>query len=130
MITFEASMPVFERAPIKYRLDLSVRGTGYEVIGETLSQIQKGPEYPPFAFLAVDGSKYIRYSDPKTKKLKKPDWELKPGQTALSQVPPIYTEPERYRKALASSTFYHSLDVGPRAPVRLPQPMRPAESVS
>jgi predicted ATPase len=39
----------------------------------------------------------------------------------------MYTEPERYRKALASSTFYHALDVGLRAPVRLPQPMRPAE---
>lgn len=126
-ITLGASMPVRQGEPIKYKLDLSARGTGYEVIGETLAQIQKGPEYPPFAFLAVNGSSYIRYSDPKTKKLKKPDWELKPGQTALSQVPPMYTEPERYRKALASSTFYHSLDVGPRAPVRLPQPMRPAE---
>src|SRR5690606_3457340 len=67
------------------------------------------------------------YSDPKTKKLKKPDWELKAGETALSQVPPMYKDPERFRRVLDSSTFYHALDVAPRAPVRLPQPMRPAD---
>lgn len=36
----------------------------------------------------------------------------------------MYQEPERFRRSLASSTHYHVLDVGPRAPVRLPQPMQ------
>ncbi len=125
-ISLRSSMSVAGREPINYRLSLAVQGTGYDIANEDLSQVQRGPGFPPFKFLTVDGGN-IRYSDPKTKKLTKPDWETKPGQTALSQVPPMYTEPERYRKALASSTFYHALDVGPRAPVRLPQPMRPAE---
>jgi predicted ATPase len=33
---------------------------------------------------------------------------------------------EGFRQRLASSVYYHTLDVGPRSPVRLPQPIRPA----
>ena len=51
---------------------------------------------------------------------------ISPFESALSQVPKMYHEPERFRKDLASSTHYHVLDVSTRAPVRLPQPMREA----
>ncbi len=39
----------------------------------------------------------------------------------------MYQEPEDFRKRLASSTHYHVLDVGRRAPIRLPQQMRDAQ---
>ena len=47
-------------------------------------------------------------------------------ESALSQVPRMFAEPEAFRKALASSTHYHVLDVSHNAPVRLPQSMRTA----
>jgi predicted ATPase len=39
----------------------------------------------------------------------------------------MFPEPEQFRQRLASSTYYHMLDVSPRSPVRLPQPLRPAK---
>jgi predicted ATPase len=38
----------------------------------------------------------------------------------------IDLKPQDFRSRLASSTFYHVLNVDPRSPVRLPQPIRPA----
>ncbi|MGH9445757.1 MAG: AAA family ATPase, partial [Terriglobia bacterium] len=38
----------------------------------------------------------------------------------------MFQEPEDFRNRLSSATFYHVLNVDPRSPVRLPQPMRPA----
>lgn len=121
-----ATMPVEDQAPIAYDLCLAPQGATYEIRREELSQEQNPPGSTPHVFLTGEGER-VRYGDPRTKRLKKPDWEIKPGQTALSQVPPMYKEPERFRKALGSSTLYHALDVGPRAPIRTPQPMRPAD---
>jgi predicted ATPase len=42
-------------------------------------------------------------------------------------VPKLFQDPENFRQRLASSTYYHVLDVSPQAPVRLPQAMRPAD---
>ena len=39
----------------------------------------------------------------------------------------MFQDPEDFRRRLASSTHYHVLDVGHRAPVRLPQQMRDAQ---
>lgn len=39
----------------------------------------------------------------------------------------MFREPEDFRKQLASSTYYHSLSVESLSPIRLPQPLRPAE---
>jgi predicted ATPase len=38
----------------------------------------------------------------------------------------MFQEPEDFRNRLASSTFYHALNVDSNSPVRLPQPMQPA----
>src|SRR5450755_3921475 len=38
----------------------------------------------------------------------------------------MFREPEDFRRRLASSTFYHVLNVDLRSPVRLPQAMGPA----
>jgi predicted ATPase len=56
----------------------------------------------------------------------RPNWEHNPLETSLSQVPKMFQEPENLRRRLASCVFYGPLDVSPKAPVRLPQPLRPA----
>jgi predicted ATPase len=48
-------------------------------------------------------------------------------ETGLSQISRPSAPAGRFRQQLASSTLYHNLDVGPRSPVRVPQPIRPAE---
>ena len=60
--------------------------------------------------------------------LVRPRWEYNPTESALSQVPKMFRMPEDFRKRLAFSTHYHVLDVGPRAPIRLPQQMRDANA--
>jgi predicted ATPase len=39
----------------------------------------------------------------------------------------MFREPEQLRRILGSASLYHVLDVGPRAPVKLPQQMKPAK---
>lgn len=68
----------------------------------------------------------ILYYDTSISKPIRPTWDHNPYESALSQVPKMFVESERYREMLASSVFYHALDVGPKAPVRLPQTMTPA----
>ncbi len=119
-------MPFEGGHPIVYKLTLELQGTGYDISWEELSRRMHAEKKDPFWYLRnIAGS--IQYWDQQVKKPKKPDWEMKSGQTALSQVPPMFKDPEHFRRTLASSTFYHALDVSPRSPVRLPQPMRPAD---
>jgi predicted ATPase len=48
-------------------------------------------------------------------------------ETALSQVPKIYADAERFRRLMSDiSEVYHGLDVSGRAPVRTPQTISPA----
>jgi predicted ATPase len=67
-----------------------------------------------------------RYFDPRTKKLLRPTWECDPIESALSQASRMFPQSDDFRRRLASLTHYHVLDVGPRAPIRLPQQMREA----
>ena len=48
-------------------------------------------------------------------------------ETSLFQVPKMFREPEELRRILGSVTKYHALEIGSRAPVKLPQQMKPAE---
>jgi predicted ATPase len=68
----------------------------------------------------------VKYFEVDQKKEVRPNWKHKPFETSLSQVPKMFQQPEEFRNRLASSTFYHVLNVDPRSPVRLPQPMQPA----
>lgn len=118
-------MSVPEQEPIRYELCLRAGGLGYGISTERLIQ-QRNPEPDePMKFIDSKNSD-IRYYDPGIKKLVPPTWDHKPLETSLSQVPKMFQAPEHFRQLLASSTLYHALDVSPRAPVRLPQPMRPA----
>lgn len=110
--------------PLEYELRLSPKGTGYAISKERLGQRRQGFPGP---FLHIDSSDGdIRYYDTQDSRLVRPDWEHNSLETSLSQVPKMFRQPEELRRILATATQYHVLDVGPRAPVKMPQPMKPA----
>jgi|APMed6443717190_1056831.scaffolds.fasta_scaffold19672_2 predicted ATPase len=112
--------------PLEYELALAPRGAGYAVIRETLSQQRDGYS-DKGAFMHINSSENdIRYYETEKGKLIRPDWSYDSLETSLAQVPKMYRQPEELRRILSTATQYHVLDVGPRAPVKLPQPMKPA----
>lgn len=118
------SMAVPTHEPLEYSLTLQPQGVAYAITEEELSQKRPGYTQP---FLHIDShGADIKYFEADQKRLQRPTWEHKPLETSLSQVPKMFREPEDFRNRLSSSTFYHVLNVDPRSPVRLPQPMRPA----
>ena len=127
-------------SPLEYHLHLEARGTAYGISREILSQARK--DFPqPFKHIDSSDSD-IRYYEVERNRLVRPDWEHNPLETSLSQVPKMYQpagdrisvpqflfrQPEEMRRVLATAASYHTLDVGSRAPVKLPQPMKPATS--
>lgn len=123
-LSFLVDMDVPGYKPLEYELHLSPKGAGYSISREILSQPRDG--YPqPFKHIdSSDGD--IRYYAIDENRLVRPDWEHTPLETSLSQVPKMFRQPEELRRILATATQYHVLDVGPRAPVKIPQPMKPA----
>lgn len=119
------SMDTESGPPLEYLLTLVARGLAYEISEERLTQ-QRKPKGVPFKFIDSHLSN-IRYFEVESGKLLRPNWEHNPLESSLSQVPKMFQEPELFRQALASSTLYHQLSVSQRAPIRLPQPMRPAK---
>jgi predicted ATPase len=118
------SMGVNGHEPLNYLLRLKQQGAAYVIDEEILSQ-QRYFQPPSFKHIESHGTD-VRYFEVEQNRLVRPTWEHNPLETSLSQVPKMYQEPEDLRRKLSSSTFYHVLNVEPRSPVRLPQPMRPA----
>ncbi len=117
-------MTVPGHEPLEYDLRLDPKGSGYSISRELLCQKRKGFSDP---FLHIDSSYGdIRYYETAENQLVRPDWEHNLLETSLSQVPKMFRQPEELRRILATATQYHVLDVGPRAPVKMPQPMKPA----
>lgn len=123
-LSFLVDMEVPGHKPLEYELYLSLKGPGYSISKEILSQQWESYSQP---FKHIDSSDVdIRYYEIVGNRLVRPDWEHNPLETSLSQVPKMFRQPEELRRILATTTHYHVLDVGPRAPVKLPQPMKPA----
>lgn len=118
-MAFDLAMSVPNHNPVQYRIAIAPRGVGYEIADEHLTQ-QRDKKPQPFKHIQAHHGD-VRYFDGG---LVRPNWDYNPTESALSQVPKMFQEPEDFRKRLASSTHYHVLDVGHRAPVRLPQQMR------
>jgi len=118
------SMEIPSYKPLRYLVRIRPQGPSYVIEEEVLSQ-ERQPELPPFKHIDSHEA-LVKYFDPAQNRLVPPTWEHNPLETSLSQVPKTFREPEDLRRKLASSTFYHVLNVEPRSPVRLPQPMRPA----
>jgi len=118
------SMDVPSYEPLGYSLRLKPDGVAYSIAEESLTQ-KRMPEMPPFRHIDSHGPD-VKYFEVGQNKLMRPNWEHNPLETSLAQVPKMFREPEDFRNRLSSSTFYHVLNVDPRSPVRLPQPMQPA----
>jgi predicted ATPase len=117
-------MEVPGHQPLEYELHVAPKGTGYTISKEVLSQARDG--YPqPFKHIDSSDSD-IRYYEIAQNRIVRPEWEHNSLETSLSQVPKMFRQPEEMRRILATATQFHVLDVGPRAPVKLPQPMKPA----
>lgn len=85
------------------------------------------PDPPPLRYIDAQGER-IRYFDPDTKKLEEPDWQVRPNELALAQMPKhkLFQEPGALRDLLASAVYQSFLDTNPRSPVRLPQTLTTA----
>ena len=121
---FELKQNTASGKPLTYELRIEPKGVDFSISEEKLIQ-DRGQENP---FLHITASRSnIQYFDSvDQRKLVRPTWDINPFESALSQDPKMFSEPEEFRKNLASSTHYHVLDVSPKASVRLPQPMRSA----
>jgi predicted ATPase len=124
-VAFDLTMSVPNHAPLKYRLRIEPQGQSYRIGEESLTQQNRLLPSDPMKHIESYGLD-VRYFDVDTNKLLRPNWEHNPLETSLSQVPKMFQEPENFRRRLASCVFYGPLDVSPKAPVRLPQPLRPA----
>ena len=109
----------------KYEVMIEPTGSGYSIAKELLSQ-DKNCENPCIFINSTYGD--ICYYDIDAKGILHPNWEYNPYETSLAQTPKMYRQPEELRRILATVNHYHVLDVGLRAPVKLPQAMKPAMS--
>ncbi|MGE0084241.1 MAG: AAA family ATPase [Desulfococcaceae bacterium] len=124
-VSFSADMEVPGYNPLTYELNLTSKGSGYAISREVLSQIRYGNTDAFKHIDSKDGD--IRYFEIDKEYPVRPNWEYNPLETSLFQVPKMFRQPEELRRILASVTQYHVLDVGHRAPVKLPQQMKPAD---
>ena len=123
-VALHVDMDVPGHQPLEYEISLAAMGTGYTIAKEVLSQDRGQPT--PFKHIDSHDSR-IRYYDADGRGgLVEPDWEHDFLESSLAQVPKMFREPEQLRRILGSASLYHVLDVGPRAPVKLPQQMKPA----
>ena len=124
-ITLNAEMDVPNHEPLIYDLHIEPRGQAYMFPHESLSQQRSGfPE--PFKHIESQYSD-IRYYDVENPGLVTPNWEHNPLESSLAQVPKMFLQAEELRRTLGSVTQYHVLDVGQRAPVKLPQQLIPVD---
>lgn len=124
-ITLETEMDYPDHQLWQYRLEVEARGQGYAIPLESLTQTGEDKHIGLFKHIE---SHYddIQYFDTDTNKMIKPNWGHNPMESSLSQVPKMFIQPEELRRMLSSVSHYHVLDVGPLAPVKLPQQMKPA----
>lgn len=125
-ITFALQMGQESGAALDYQIRLSGETVGYIIAHELLTQHRDPNAVNPFKYIDAAGPR-VRYHH--GGRFVEPNWEYKTQETALSQVPRIYPEAEKFRRLLADvSEVYHSLDVSSRAPVRTPQTLSPAQT--
>jgi len=125
-LSLKVDMDVPGYRPIEYDLKLTPKGVGYAISSEVLSQSREG-HTGAFTYIdSHDGD--IKYFETEAiSRLVRPNWEYNPLETSLFQVPKMFREPEELRRILGSVTQYHALDISSRAPVKLPQQMKPAD---
>ena len=111
-------------APMIYQFRLRSRQVGYAVGPEWLTWQQDPQAEKPLVYFRALPTLF-RYADPATRKWVQPDWDRNYSELGLAQIPKMDREPEALRSMLANTQHYSSLDVSPRAVVRLPQALMP-----
>ena len=131
-ITLRAELEPLDEAPLRYALRVANKFPTYHISQESLEQTVEGM---PIPFKHIDSrqesvsfldskryesfSSFVAYLDSKSQETQ---------ESLLSQVP-LRPDNSSYCKiTLSSVTKYHIMDVGQRAPVKLPQQLRPVES--
>ena len=108
-----------------YRFEVAPRGTGHVIPCEQLEWRWDPEADKPFRYIDAHYDR-IRYVDPETApRWVEPSWDYHASELALAQVPRMYKEPEALRSVLTKTSMFTFLDVGPRAVVRLSQPLTP-----
>ena len=125
-MSFSAEMEVPNHNPLEYSMSIAVQGQAYSISQESLTQLRTGGFAQPFKHIE-SVYKDIQYFDTADNHLIRPNWAFNYFESSLSQVPKLFREAEDLRRTLSAVTQYHVLDVGPRAPVKLPQQLRPVQ---
>ncbi len=110
--------------PMIYSVSLEPMGVAYRVSEEQLIEHRR-PGEPPFLHLTSRNGN-IKYFNPESGHLEPPAWEHDHSESSLYQVLKTFPDAEKFKQQLASAGLFHHLDIGPQAPVRLPQAMQPA----
>ncbi len=124
-ITLAAEIDCPGHKSLQYHLEIEARGQGYGIPSETLSQARDGEDTELFKHID-SRNQDITYFNKETGKTVRPNWEHNPLESSLSQAPKMFQQPEELRRMLSSVSQYHVFPIGPRAPVTLPQQMKPA----
>jgi predicted ATPase len=111
--------------PLDYHLRLARQGYGYVIADESLIR-RDDPPAAPFRYIDASGP-VVRYHH--ASGTIEPDWDYKPRETALSQIPHMYREGEAFRERCSRiDGIYHELDTLTQAAVRRPQKLLPAQT--
>ncbi len=110
---------------LNYEIEIQPRGASYAISKEVLFQTLQTRAQPFRHILAQYGK--VSYFNPSTGEQETPTWREDQFESTLSQVPKTIRIPEEAKNTLSSVIQYHSLDVDKRAPVKLPQKMKPAK---
>ena len=98
-LAVEMEVPGYET--LRYRLQMEPKGAGFSITQETLTQetlSQQNSNHPrPFFYIDAHHGR-VEYYNTETKRLDAPDWDYDPGETALSQVPKMFRQPEALRR--------------------------------
>ena len=123
-IVLSADMGVANYEPLEYSLCVMPQGQGYAITTETLIQSRAGYEEPFKHIESYFGD--IHFYDPERRGLVRPNWEHDASESSLSQVPKMFQQSEEFRRTVGSFAQFRPIDISHRAPVKMPQQLRPA----
>jgi len=123
-LEFSVGIEIPDGAILKYTLNVTSRGMGYSITNEELFESRHQNQSPHILIETVgEGSVFYNPSGQERVLLGK-ESRIR-SETALSQAPKTFLQTEKLRHILAKSIKYRTLDIGSKAPVRLPQQMSP-----
>ena len=125
-VELQAEMPPDLRETLDYKLGLEPIGGGYYLLAEQLSAERRGVEPSSTKLIETAPGTRLCFSY-ETQGLARAVGAVDSLETTLAQMPRFHPGPEGLQAHLASSTYYHALNVEPRSPVRVPQQLGPAQ---